>query len=173
MRANQYVIMVPLPHCAFFRSSSPLTLGEREVNNIEFPSDEQIFDWFDLWLKDTQNDFLENTPKVQYFTFGVDQWRSAAFWPPNGSTRRTLYFSSDGKANSLFGDGTLTGDPPMREAADHCSRRDTVFAWTCHRVTFLVSPATSTPEAPTTTSRSLQLRSTPSITHRHIRHASS
>ena len=126
VRANQYVIMAPLPHCAFFRSSSPLTLGEREVSNIEFPYEEQIFDWFDLWLKGTKNGFLENTPKVQYFTFGVDRWRSAASWPPGGSEKLTLYLSSDGKANSLFGDGALTADPPTREAADRFTYNPTV-----------------------------------------------
>ena len=126
VRANQYVIMAPLPHCAFFRSSSPLTLGEREVSNIEFPYEEQIFDWFDLWLKGTKNGFLENTPKLQYFTFGVDRWRSAAAWPPGGSEKLTLYLSSDGKANSLFGDGALTADPPTREAADRFTYNPTV-----------------------------------------------
>ena len=118
VRANQYVIMAPLPHCAFFRASSPLTLGEREVNNIEFPYEKQIFDWFDCWLKNADNGFLEDTPKVQYFTFGIDQWQTAASWPPAGSEKRTLYLSSENRANSLFGDGALVPNPPDRAAVD-------------------------------------------------------
>ena len=118
VRANQYVIMAPLPHCAFFRSSSPLTLGERKVSNIEFPYEEQVFNWFDRWLKGADSGFLESTPKVQYFTFGIDQWQTAASWPPEGSGKLTYYLSSEGRANSLFGNGALMPDLPGRTEAD-------------------------------------------------------
>jgi hypothetical protein len=126
VRANQFVIMAPLPHCAFFRSSSPLTLGERTVNNIEFPYEEQIFGWFDRWLKNADNGFLKNTPKVQYFTFGSDQWRTAATWPPAGSKKSSMYLSSQDRANSLFGDGALLADPPDRASADRFTYDPTV-----------------------------------------------
>ncbi|HIF30400.1 MAG TPA: CocE/NonD family hydrolase [Planctomycetaceae bacterium] len=126
VRANQFVIMAPLPHCAFFRSSSPLTLGERTVNNIEFPYEEQIFGWFDRWLKNADNGFLKNTPKVQYFTFGSDQWRTATTWPPAGSKKSSMYLSSQDRANSLFGDGALLADPPDRASADRFTYDPTV-----------------------------------------------
>ena len=74
----------------------------------------------------TKNEFLENTPKVQYFTFGVDQWRDAECWPPVGSEKLTLYLTSEGQANSLFGDGVLRFDSPTGEAVDRFTYDPTV-----------------------------------------------
>lgn len=118
VRDNQFVIMAPTLHCAYFRAESPLTLGERVIENVKFPYGEQIFAWFDHWLKDEPNGYTTDTPHNQYFTFGVDQWRSSEQWPPAGSVRRTFFLSSAGGANSLFGDGTLSIEPAAEEQTD-------------------------------------------------------
>jgi putative CocE/NonD family hydrolase len=118
VRKNQFVIMAPLAHCGFFGATSPLTLGERRIENIDFPYEQQIFEWFDLWLKGAPNGFQERTPAMQYFTFGVDEWRDAKSWPPPGSQQLAFYLSSQGAANSLFGNGTLLHGPRLDDSPD-------------------------------------------------------
>jgi putative CocE/NonD family hydrolase len=58
-------------------------------------------------------------PRVRYFVMGANEWRTADTWPPAGMTRMKLYLRSDGKANSVNGDGELSRDEPgRREKAD-------------------------------------------------------
>jgi putative CocE/NonD family hydrolase len=118
VRDNQYVIVAPVLHCSFFRAKSPLTVGEREMGDVDFEYEQHILDWFDLWLKGDDNDFREKTPKVQYFAMGANEWRAADSWPPAAAEPVPFYLSSDGDANSLFGGGRLQRTPPAEEAAD-------------------------------------------------------
>jgi len=39
---------------------------------------------------------------------GSNKWQSADTWPPEGATMTTYYLNSNGKANSLYGDGVLS-----------------------------------------------------------------
>jgi putative CocE/NonD family hydrolase len=51
---------------------------------------------------------------------GSNQWQSSGTWPPEGAAQVTYYLSSNGKANSLFGDGKLTTkEPASDEPSDH------------------------------------------------------
>ncbi len=112
VRDNQYVVIAPGLHCSFFRNESPLTVGEQEMGNIDFDYMGMIFGFFDKWLKGDDSNFPADTPKVQYFAQGANEWRSAEVWPPATAQPVTLYLQSDGHANSLFGDGRLTWDAP-------------------------------------------------------------
>ncbi len=49
---------------------------------------------------------------------GANEWRTAGEWPPKSARPLTLYLTSDGGANSLFGDGRLLRDVPQREGVD-------------------------------------------------------
>ena len=115
---NQYAIVAPLKHCRFFRHQSPLMVGERPLGHVEFDYQGTIFKWFDLWLKDADNDFREETPKGQYSAMGANQWHSAWTWPPGGAERVSFYLSSGSSANSLFGDGRLKTSPPLETGMD-------------------------------------------------------
>jgi hypothetical protein len=57
-------------------------------------------------------------PKVRYFTMGSNKWQSAETWPPAGATPMTLFLNSEGHANSLYGDGTLTPSAPAADTPD-------------------------------------------------------
>ena len=70
--------------------------------------DEQIYAWFDLWLKSIDNDFKENTPRVQYYTMGINKWQQAEQWPPADAQMTSFHLSSGGQANSLYGNGKLS-----------------------------------------------------------------
>ena len=105
---NQYLIIAPTLHCGFTRATENTIVGERSVGDARLNYEEQIYDWFDLMLKEKQNDFKENTPRVQYYTMGSNKWQTSEVWPPENIEMTTFYLSSDGSANTMYGDGKLT-----------------------------------------------------------------
>ena len=109
---NQYLVIAPTLHCAYTRATENTVVGERSVGDARLNYDEQIYAWFDLWLKEKDNGFRENTPRVQYYTMGSNQWQAAEQWPPADAQMTTFYLSSGGKANSLYGDGVLSREKP-------------------------------------------------------------
>lgn len=61
---------------------------------------------------------LADQPPVRLFVLGRDRWRGDDAWPP-GARELVLHLRSDGQANSLAGDGSLTEAPPQTgEPAD-------------------------------------------------------
>ena len=109
---NQYLVIAPTLHCAYTRASENTVVGERNVGDARLNYDDQIYAWFDFWLKDEKNGFLESTPRVQYYTMGSNRWQHANHWPPEGSQKTVYYLSSAGHANSIFGDGRLISNAP-------------------------------------------------------------
>jgi putative CocE/NonD family hydrolase len=116
IRDNQYLVIAPTLHCAYTRATENTIVGERSMGDATLNYDEQIYKWFDLWLKDQPNDFKENTPRVQYFTMGSNTWNSSEVWPPKESKMTTYYLHSKGKANSRFGDGKLSRKKPAKNS---------------------------------------------------------
>ncbi len=75
--------------------------------------------WFDHWLKGESNG-VNTDPKVYIFVMGANQWRSEDAWPPPSAQPMTYFLHSEGRANTLNGDGQLSLDPPRAlEPADH------------------------------------------------------
>ena len=112
VRDNQYLVIAPVLHCSYTRATENTIVGERSVGDARLNYDEQIYSWFDLWLKGEQNDFKENTPRVQYYTMGSNKWQSSETWPPSNAKMETFFLQSGGGANSLFGDGKLISKKP-------------------------------------------------------------
>ena len=73
--------------------------------------------WYDYHLKGIGNGLDEDAP-VRIFVMGDNRWRDEAEWPLSRATSTRLYLRSGGAANTRFGDGTLTGEPPGRETPD-------------------------------------------------------
>jgi len=115
---NQYLVIAPTLHCRYTRATENTIVGERSVGDARLNYDEQIYGWFDYWLKGKQNGILEKTPKVQYYTMGSNKWQSADQWPPKRSKMKTFFLNSNGKANSLYGDGQLTENMPTADNPD-------------------------------------------------------
>ncbi len=78
--------------------------------------DEQIR-WNDRRLKGVDNG-MDDEPRVRVFVMGANRWRTGDTWPLEGVRRRSFYLHSGRGANSLFGDGELSGEPPINEPPD-------------------------------------------------------
>ncbi len=115
VRDNQYLVIAPTTHCGFTRATGNTMVGERNVGDARLNYSEQIYAWFDLWLKGEQNDFKEKTPRVQYYTMGSNQWQASETWPPENAEMTTFYLSSDCHANSLSGTGKLVASKPKKK----------------------------------------------------------
>jgi putative CocE/NonD family hydrolase len=111
-------VIAPTLHCRYTRATENTIVGERNMGDARLNYDDQIYAWFDIWLKGEQNDFKEKTPRVQYYTMGMNKWQNANTWPPESAQMTTFYLNSGGKANSLFGDGKLTKSKPQKEQKD-------------------------------------------------------
>ena len=115
---NQYLVIAPVLHCRYTRATENTIVGERSVGDARLNYDDLIYGWWDHWLKGEDNNILEETPKVQYYTMGSNEWQSADTWPPAGVEMKSFYLSSEGKANSLYGDGILTDASPSADSPD-------------------------------------------------------
>ncbi|MDZ4708526.1 MAG: CocE/NonD family hydrolase [Saprospiraceae bacterium] len=124
---NQYLVIAPTLHCAYNRATENTMVGERSVGNARLDYDSLTFHWFDYWLKGETQKTLSRMPKVQYFTMGSNQWQSADTWPPASSQLTSYYLSSEGKANSVFGDGKLVTQIPVRPMAPDVFVYDPAF----------------------------------------------
>jgi len=109
---NQYMVIAPSSHCGFWGNSENTVVGERNVGNAYLDYDGVIYNWFDYWLKGDDKDFVKKLPYVQYYTMGMNKWQTAQEWPPANAKMTTFYLHSNGNANSLNGNGTLSVKSP-------------------------------------------------------------
>jgi putative CocE/NonD family hydrolase len=116
--ASQYAIIAPMPHCSYKRATEHTMVGERDLGDARLDYDAITFGWFDHFLKGDDQDALAKTPKVRYYTMGLNKWQSSDTWPPEGAKPVTYYLASGGHANSLNGDGTLLASPENKDAPD-------------------------------------------------------
>lgn len=118
VRNNQYLVIAPVLHCSYKRATENTIVGERSVGDARLNYDELTYGWFDYWLKGEQNGILTKTPKVQYYTMGLNKWQSSEVWPPASAQMTTYFLNSGGRANSLYGDGKLSTTAPAKDAPD-------------------------------------------------------
>ena len=80
---------------------------------------DQQLRFFDYWLKG-KNNGADKDPPVRVFVMGANVWREAQDWPIPGTRFTKFYLHSRGQANSSFGNGQLTTEPPVGgEPSDH------------------------------------------------------
>ncbi len=75
------------------------------------------FRWFDYWLKGMDNGIMDEPP-VRIFVMGDNVWRDEPEWPLARAQDVKYYFHSQGKANSLRGNGALSPEAPGEEPPD-------------------------------------------------------
>ncbi|MEX0997650.1 MAG: CocE/NonD family hydrolase [Flavobacteriaceae bacterium] len=114
---NQYLVIAPTLHCSFTRATENTMVGDLSVGDARLNYEEQIYSWFDLWLKDEKNDFKEKTPRVQYYTMGSNIWQASETWPPEQAEMTTYYLNSNGNANAP-GNGKLTTKKPGNQSPE-------------------------------------------------------
>ncbi len=74
------------------------------------------FWWLDYWLKGSKLD-INKVPMIRLFILNKKVWRNFNSWPPK-SEPLNVYLHSQSKANSCFGDGTLSTQVPQEEPPD-------------------------------------------------------
>ena len=115
---EQYAIIAPTGHCGYKRAAEHTIVGERDLGDARLDYDALTFAWFDRYLKDQPSPLLDKTPKVQYYTMGLNKWQASDTWPPKEAKPVTFYLAGAGRANSLNGDGALVPAPQPKDAPD-------------------------------------------------------
>ncbi len=113
---EQYAVIAPTLHCQYKRATEHTVVGERDMGDARLDWDGMTYAWFDHFLKGEDNGFLQKTPKVQYYTMGMNKWQHSEVWPPASAKPITLTLTSAGHANTLHGDGVLLMAPPAPAA---------------------------------------------------------
>jgi uncharacterized protein len=116
-RANQRLLMGPWGHVVNTESK----LGEVDFGPqalIDLRAEE--LRWFNRWLKGyTHVTATTEEYPVRIFVMGTNEWRDEREWPLAGTQWTPYYLHSDGRANSRFGDGTLSTTKPGNEPTDN------------------------------------------------------
>ena len=116
---QQYAIIAPTLHCSYTRATENTIVGERSVGDARYDYAALTYGWFDHFLKGENNGLLDTLPRVRYYTMGINKWQTSDTWPPRGAESMTFYLSSNGKANTLNGDGVLTTKAPSKDVPDN------------------------------------------------------
>jgi uncharacterized protein len=110
-RKRQKLIVGPWYHIPW----KPIAGQSAETATANIVDDWQVA-WFDHILKDKWTGVLDSP--VTLFVMGEDRWHNFESWPPPGSTPTPMFLHSGGRANSKYGDGTLSFDEPGSEPVD-------------------------------------------------------
>jgi hypothetical protein len=70
--------------------------------------------WFDHWLRGADNE-VKDWPRVRIFIMGENKWRAENEWPLARTVYTNYYLHSNGSANTLNGDGTLSTTAPTTD----------------------------------------------------------
>jgi putative CocE/NonD family hydrolase len=129
-RDQQRLIVGPWAHWPWTRHVGLLDFGP-EANS---PIDELQVTWLSRWLRteapvesaDRRNGHgpvvassdLFGDDRVRVFVMGANRWQTCPDWPPAPAETLTFYLGSDGRANSIGGDGRLGRAVPRDEPPD-------------------------------------------------------
>jgi len=98
--------------------------GGRKIGDVDFgpqadfDEDDGILRWYDHVLKGIDNG-VEREKPVKIFVMGKNVWREEDDWPLARAKNTQYYLHSEGSANGLNGDGTLSTVAPQNETSDH------------------------------------------------------
>ena len=107
--APQYLVAGPWTHIPWSRRSGEVDHGPDAV----LDTDRLLLRWFNHWLKDSRE--FDTEPPVRSFALGENRWLRLDAWqgsPGSRAAERRWFLDSDGRANSIAGDGRLEPMPP-------------------------------------------------------------
>jgi uncharacterized protein len=116
-RNAQQMFIGPTSHCMFGAEKRQTLVGDRDVGDGRYDYFARFVEWYDYWLKGVANNALQR-PKVDYYQMGANKWVSSDSFPAKGTKYVDFYLASSGRANTLYGDGTLSVERPKQAAAD-------------------------------------------------------
>jgi hypothetical protein len=108
VRRDSRLIMGPWPHGIGGQKCGEVDFGPQAA----FDREALTLRWLGHWLKGEEKGLLRELPAVRLFVTGENAWRGFGEWPPSEARQVRLYLGSGGRANSLFGDGTLSRRRP-------------------------------------------------------------
>jgi len=115
-RRGQKLIMGPWLHGPAENPVGEVDFGyaasDRAVGSLAI-----MWRWFDYWL-DAKDNGIMDEPPIRIYVMGKNEWRNESEWPLARTCYEKWYLHSEGKANSLRGDGRLTTDGSLDEPAD-------------------------------------------------------
>ncbi len=94
---EQYAVIAPTLHCGYTRASEHTVVGERDMGDARLDYSALTYGWFDHFLKGEDNHILQNTPRIRYYTMGLNKWQTADTWPPAGAQPMKFYLESGGR----------------------------------------------------------------------------
>jgi uncharacterized protein len=108
------LIVGPWPHALSVSSrTGDIDFGAHSMVDLEALE----LRWFDYWLKGIDNGIVDEPP-LRLFIMGSKQWRDEYEWPLARTVWQKWYLHSDGSANTLRGNGSLSPQAPEDEAVD-------------------------------------------------------
>ena len=111
-RDRQRLLMGPWGHAV----NTTRTLGEVDFGpNALIDLDAAVVAFLDEHVKGIKPG--QAAAPVRIFVMGAGEWRDEPSWPPPQVAETTLYLSSGGAANSLYGDGRLSASAAGRRPA--------------------------------------------------------
>jgi putative CocE/NonD family hydrolase len=112
-REGQKLIIGPWTHCNPTSKAGDMDFGEDATIDLNA----LVIRWYDYWLKGIDNGIMEEPP-IRIFVMGDNTWRYEQEWPLVRTEFTPFYLHSQGKANSLNGDGSLNRQRPTIEDPD-------------------------------------------------------
>jgi uncharacterized protein len=117
VRRSQRLMVGPWPHAI----NSSTKIGEMDFGpTAVIDMNDYWLRWYDYWLKGLGNGVDKEAP-VRIFVMGENVWRDEKEWPIARTKYTKYYLHSNGQANTLSGDGTLSAVEPAEEPADKYS----------------------------------------------------
>lgn len=116
-RQNQKIYVIPWTHHLPEGSRlGDLDFGPQGAVDLK----QEDLRWFDYWLKGIDTGIMAEPP-LRLFVMGANRWRNEQEWPLARTLWTSYYLHSNGKANTLYGDGVLSPALPTNEPADKYS----------------------------------------------------
>ena len=113
-RKGQHLVVAIGGHAGSGRKIGDVDFGEAAA---EYKEDVVTLAWYDYLFKGVQNDFAKKP--VRIFVMGANRWRDEDDWPLARAHSTKYFLHSQGAANSLRGNGTLSTSAPAGEPFDH------------------------------------------------------
>ena len=123
-----------------------------------------MLDFYDRWMKERPK--TKAPAPVKIFVMGENVWRDENEWPLARTKYTEFYLHSDGSANTLEGDGTLTEATPRDESPDRfvydpLDPAPSIGGALCCNVTF--TPAGAYDQRPIEKRKDVLVYSTPTL----------
>lgn len=115
--ASNHLLIGPWSHGDAFQGVWPELDFGLMAGAMAIGLQQRYLRFFDFWMMGEQNGLDKDAP-VEIFVMGENQWRKAESWPLPETIWTAFYLHSNGKANTLSGDGCLSTAKPGAEQED-------------------------------------------------------